>query len=63
MRDQTEEAVERGGSRFGTINAIAKRAIHLTNGCQPLVGNVNVEKPAMTALREIAAGKVAVGRG
>ena len=58
MRDQTEEAVERGGSKFGTINAIAKRAVHLTNGCQPLVGDV---KPAMTARREIAAGKVAVG--
>ena len=61
MRDQTEEAVYQGGSKFGTVNAIAKRSHQLTNGCQPLVGNVNIEKPAMTALREIAAGKVTIG--
>jgi DNA-directed RNA polymerase omega subunit len=58
MRDQTEEAVYRGGSKFATINAIAKRAIQLNNGVKPLVSEADVEKPAMTALREIAAGKV-----
>jgi DNA-directed RNA polymerase omega subunit len=60
IRNSSEQAVHKSGSPFGTVNAIVKRSRQLLGGAPPLVTNANPEKPAMTALREIAAGVVQV---
>ena len=60
IRNSSEQAVYKSGSPFTTVNAIAKRSRQLLGGAPPLVTNANTEKPAMTALREIAAGVVQV---
>lgn len=60
IRNSSEQAVDKSGSPFGTVNAIVKRSRQLIGGAPPLVMNANPEKPAMTALREIAAGVVHV---
>ncbi|MGB8519341.1 MAG: DNA-directed RNA polymerase subunit omega [Candidatus Tumulicola sp.] len=60
IRNSAEQAVHKSGSPFTAVNAIAKRSRQLLGGAPPLIMNANPEKPAMTALREIASGAVQV---
>ncbi len=60
IRNSSEQAVHNSGSPFIAVNAVAKRSRQLFGGASPLVTNANPEKPAMTAIREIAAGVVQV---
>ena len=60
IRNSAEQSVYNSGSPFTAVNAIAKRSRQLLGGAPPLITNANPEKPAMTALREIAAGVVHV---
>lgn len=59
---KAERAAEITGSRFTLIGAIVKRAAQLNVGYPPLVTGVETDKHATTALREIAAGAVEVGK-
>ena len=60
IRNSAEQAVHKSGSPFTAVNAIAKRSRQLLGGAPALIMNATPEKPAMTALREIAAGVVQV---
>lgn len=60
IRSSSEQAVHESGSPFLAVNAVAKRSRQLLGGAPPLLTNANPEKPAMTAIREIAAGAVHV---
>jgi DNA-directed RNA polymerase subunit omega len=51
-----EDCLQRIPNRFELIVVAARRAKDLLKGAQPLVSSEN--KEAVTALREIAAGKV-----
>ncbi len=56
-------AADLAGGKFSVINAIAKRSRQIVGGAPPLVddlGRLNRDKPAMTALREIALGRVRI---
>src|SRR5690242_13074675 len=56
-RVTVEDCLEKVGNRFALVILAAERARQLSKGAQPLVQCDN--KPAVTALREIAQGKVA----
>jgi DNA-directed RNA polymerase subunit omega len=55
-RVTVEDCLEREENRFALVILAANRTRQLMKGAQPLVHSKN--KPAVTALREIAAGKV-----
>lgn len=57
-RITVEDCLEKVGNRFELVLAGARRAKQLLKGAPPLVESDN--KEVVTALREIAAGKVAV---
>ena len=55
-RVTVEDCLEREDNRFALVVLAAQRARQLMKGATPLVQSTN--KAAVTALREIAAGKV-----
>ena len=55
-RVTVEDCLEKVGNRFALVILAAERARQLAKGAKPLVKCDN--KPAVTALREIAEGKV-----
>jgi len=55
-RVTVEDCLEREENRFALVILAARRTRQLMKGSGPLVHSKN--KPAVTALREIAAGKV-----
>ena len=55
-RVTVEDCLEKEENRFALVVLAANRTRHLMKGAGPLVHSKN--KPAVTALREIAAGKV-----
>ena len=55
-RVTVEDCLEREENRFALVVLAAQRTRQLMKGAQPLVHSKN--KAAVTALREIAAGKV-----
>ncbi|HJZ86551.1 MAG TPA: DNA-directed RNA polymerase subunit omega [Polyangia bacterium] len=55
-RVTVEDCLEKVGNRFALVILAAERARQLAKGSKPLVKCDN--KPAVTALREIAEGKV-----
>ena len=55
-RVTVEDCLERVNNRFALVILAAERARQLANGGRPLVHCTN--KPAVTALREIARGQV-----
>ncbi len=55
-RVTVEDCLEREENRFALVVLAAQRCRQLMKGSAPLVHSKN--KPAVTALREIAAGKV-----
>ena len=55
-RVTVEDCLEREENRFALVILAAKRCRQLMKGSPPLVHSKN--KPAVTSLREIAAGKV-----
>jgi DNA-directed RNA polymerase subunit omega len=55
-RVTVEDCLEREENRFALVVLAARRTRQLMKGSPPLVHSKN--KPAVTALREIAAGKV-----
>jgi DNA-directed RNA polymerase subunit omega len=57
-RITVEDCLERIPNRFELVLGAARRAKQLLKGARPLVDSDN--KDVVTALREIAAGKVAV---
>ena len=56
-RVTVEDCLEKVGNRFALVILAAERARQLSKGAKPLIKCDN--KPAVTALREIAEGKVA----
>jgi DNA-directed RNA polymerase subunit omega len=56
-RITVEDALRRIPNRFELTLAAARRARQLARGAQPLAGHPR-EKPTVTALREIAAGRI-----
>ncbi len=59
-RVTVEDCLEREENRFALVILAARRTRQLMKGATPLVPSKN--KPAVTALREIAAGKVRFDR-
>jgi DNA-directed RNA polymerase subunit omega len=59
-RVTVEDCLEREENRFALVVLAAQRCRALMKGNDPLVRSKN--KPAVTALREIAAGKVQFNR-
>ncbi len=57
-RITVEDCLEKTHNRFELVLGAARRAKQLLKGARPLVDSDN--KEVVTALREIAAGKVAV---
>ncbi len=55
-RVTVEDCLEKVGNRFALVILAAERARQLSKGARPLVECDN--KPAVTALREIADGKI-----
>jgi len=55
-----EKLVEKTGSVYKLVIIAAKRALELSEGSPRLVEAGAKEKPAVVALREMAAGKVTV---
>jgi DNA-directed RNA polymerase subunit omega len=55
-RVTVEDCLEKVGNRFALVILAAERARQLSKGARPLLRCDN--KPAVTALREIAEGKV-----
>ncbi len=55
-RITVEDCLERVENRYELVHLAAKRARQLHNGANPTVRSKN--KEAVTALREIAAGKI-----
>ena len=55
-RVTVEDCLEKVGNRFALVILAAERARQIAKGSKPLVNCDN--KPAVTALREIAEGKV-----
>ena len=53
-----EKLMEKTGSVYKLVIIAAKRALELSEGSPKLVPGGAKEKPALTALREIADGKV-----
>ena len=63
VTDIAQTAEEAVGSRFALVGAIVARAHQLSQGHPPAIVGLDavaMEKPAMVALREIAAGAVEV---
>lgn len=59
-RVTVEDCLEREENRFALVILAAQRTRQLMKGAEPLVRTKN--KPAVTSLREIAAGKVRFNR-
>lgn len=59
IHDAQERALDLMPNRFELILAAATRARQIHRGHQALVEPSEFEKPAVTALREIGAGKIA----
>ncbi len=57
-RITVEDCLEKVPNRFALVLGAARRAKHLLKGARPLVESDN--KDVVTALREIAAGKVTI---
>lgn len=55
-RVTVEDCLEKQGNRFALVILAAERARQLSKGAEPLISCNN--KPAVTALREIADSKV-----
>jgi DNA-directed RNA polymerase omega subunit len=61
--DVSEAATRNAGSKFALVAAVVARAHQLSMGYPPVIEGLDaiaIEKPAMTAIREIAAGAVEV---
>lgn len=56
-RITVEDCLERIPNRFELIHVAAKRVKQMAKGSRPLIAHPS-NKPAVLALREIAAGKV-----
>ena len=56
-----EDCLKAGYNKFGLVHLATKRVFQLRKGKKPLVASSN--KEVVTALREIAAGKVRVRQG
>jgi DNA-directed RNA polymerase subunit omega len=54
----TEDCLKDVDNRFQLVLVAAKRARDLTRGATPLVQRPVTEKSTVTALREVAAGKI-----
>ena len=59
-RITVEDCLEKIANRFELIHVAAKRVKQMTKGSKPLVAG-STNKPAVIALREIAAGYVSKG--
>ncbi len=59
-RITVEDCLEKVDNRFALVHVAAKRTKQLIKGARPLLTNVD-NKPAVLALREIAAGLVKIG--
>ena len=59
-RITVEDCIGRIPNHFDLTLTAARRARQLENGTTPLVDDIRHNKPAVTALREIAAGQVGV---
>lgn len=57
-RITVDDCLEKIPNRFQLTLAAAYRARQLANGSEPMVSQVQKDKPTVIALREIAAGKV-----
>lgn len=60
-RITVEDCLKVGYTKFALVHVAAKRVFQLKKGKEPLVASSN--KEVVTALREIAAGKVRVRQG
>jgi len=60
-RVTVEDCLEKGDNRFALVVLAAERARQVANGAKPIVRCSN--KPAVTALREIAEGGVRFNEG
>jgi DNA-directed RNA polymerase subunit omega len=60
-RITVEDCVDHVDNRFALVLLAVKRARHLMSGAKPIV-EVSKNKPTVTALREIATGKVKFDR-
>ena len=61
-RITVEDCIDHADNRFALVILAAKRARQLSQGARPVVELVK-NKHAVTALREIAAGKIKFDRG
>jgi len=57
-RITVDDCLEKIPNRFQLTLAAAYRARQVANGSEPMVSQVQKDKPTVIALREIAAGKV-----
>jgi DNA-directed RNA polymerase subunit omega len=57
-RVTVEDCLEKVDNRFALVLLAARRAKQIIKGSQPLIERAE-NKPVVTALREVAAGKVA----
>ncbi len=60
-RITVEDCLEKIDNRFALVLLAARRTKQLLKGAQPLIERTE-NKPIVTALREIAAGKVAYAK-
>ncbi len=56
-----EDCLKAGYNKFALVHLVAKRVLQLRKGEEPLVPSLN--KEVVSALREIAAGKVKLKEG
>lgn len=54
----TEDCLKDVDNRFQLVLVAAKRARDITRGATPLLSRSATEKSTVTALREVAAGKI-----
>lgn len=59
-RITVEDCLKKVDNRFALVHVAAKRTKQIMKGSRPLLTNVD-NKPAVLALREIAAGLVSIG--
>ncbi len=55
-----EKLLQRAGSLYKLVTVASKRALEISEGSPKLVAGNLKEKPALTALREIAEGKIGI---
>lgn len=55
-----EKLLEKSGSLYKLVIVASKRALEISEGAPKLVTGSPKEKPALTALRELAEGKIGI---